>query len=147
MIGGSGNLTKVPGGTTGSLVLGGANTYTGTTTVSAGTLSISADDNLVPSRARPPRLTDLERRHAGDHGQLHAQRQPRHQPGVFGGTIDVAGGTTLTYNGIAAGTGSLTRPIPARWSSASRQYLQRHDDHQRRRIQVGLPTPFPASPT
>ena len=95
MIGGSGNLTQGAGGTTGSLVLGGANTYTGTTTVSAGTLSISADDNLgaVPGSASPGSLT------------------------LSGGTLATTASFTLNANrGI-----SLVRPAaPSTWPAAQR---------------------------
>ena len=46
-----GSLVKVG---TGTLTLTGANTYTGGTTISAGTLAISADNNLAVPAARSP---------------------------------------------------------------------------------------------
>src|SRR5208337_3787261 len=48
VISGSQSLTQGASGTTGTLVLGGANTYSGTTTISAGTLQVGAL-NSVPS--------------------------------------------------------------------------------------------------
>ena len=46
VIAGSNNLTKDWGGT---LVLSGSNTYSGTTTITSGTVSISSSDNLGPN--------------------------------------------------------------------------------------------------
>src|SRR5205814_2344037 len=47
-IGGAGSLTKIGAG---ALVLSGANSYTGTITVNAGTLQISSDANLGNTNA------------------------------------------------------------------------------------------------
>ena len=104
---GAGKLTKIDAGT---LVLGGANTYSGITTVSAGTLSIAADNNLgtAPSSATPGSLTINGGTLAATASfTLSANRGL--SLGASGGTIDTVNGTTLTYNGIAAGTGNLTK--------------------------------------
>jgi autotransporter-associated beta strand protein len=113
-IGGSHNLTQGAGGTAGTLVLGGSNTYSGTTTVSAGTLSISADSNLgaAPGSATPGSLT-LNGGELATTASFTLNANRGISLGASGDTIDtidtidVAGGTTLTYNGIAAGSGSL----------------------------------------
>ncbi|MGO8897425.1 MAG: autotransporter-associated beta strand repeat-containing protein, partial [Isosphaeraceae bacterium] len=108
VISGSDNLIQGASGTTGTLVLGGVNTYTGTTTVSAGTLSIAADDNLghAPTSATPGSLT-LSGGTLATTASFTLTTDRGISLGASGGTIDAAGGTTLTYGGIAAGSGSL----------------------------------------
>ncbi len=101
------NLTKVGSGT---LTLSGANTYVGNTTINAGTVAISADANLgtAPGAATAGKLvfnggtlqvTTAGQTIAANRGILL---------GAAGGTIQTDTGTT-TYNGVAAGTGALTK--------------------------------------
>lgn len=105
--GGSGyNLTKAGSGT---LTLTGANTYSGTTTLSLGTLSISADNNLgtAPASVTAGKLVLAGGTLATTAGfTLNSNRGIS----VTGATnLDVATGTTLVYGGIIAGTAQLTK--------------------------------------
>jgi autotransporter-associated beta strand protein len=94
----------------GALTLSHANTYTGSTTISTGRISISADNNLgaVPGSVTPASLTINGGALAATATfTLNANRGIG--LGASGGTIDVAASTILTYNGIAAGTSGLTK--------------------------------------
>ena len=86
-------------------ILGAANTYTGSTTVGSGsTVSISADDNLGvdPATATAGSLIFSGGTLAAtDSFTINANRGLSFQGSGTTATIDVAGGSTLTYNGIA----------------------------------------------
>ncbi|UUY07009.1 autotransporter domain-containing protein [Pseudomonas sp. J452] len=99
LIRGTGSLTQNGDGT---LVLNGANTYTGGTRINAGTLSIDADSSLGASSAH------LSIRNATLHTQqTFASNRLVSLTGDAGFTQ--AAGTDFTLNGVLSGTGSLTQ--------------------------------------
>ena len=99
---GSNALSLVKTGA-GNLTLAAADTYTGSTTISAGTLSISADNNLgnAPGSATPGWLT-INGGTLATTSSFLLNSNRGIAVGSSVGTIDVAGATTLTYNGIIA---------------------------------------------
>src|SRR5262249_42559947 len=104
---GTGALTKIDAGT---LVLGGTDTYTGATNINGGVLSISADANLGTAPVAP---TANQLTFNGGTLGVTADLTLDSNRGVTlnagGGTFDVNATKTLTYNGIAAGSGALTK--------------------------------------
>ncbi|TSA12003.1 MAG: hypothetical protein D4R79_08515, partial [Comamonadaceae bacterium] len=101
---GVGTLTKQGSG---AWVLSGANTYTGSTTLNAGTLSISADNNLgaAPVTVTPGKLVINGSATLASTATfaLSSNRGMSFGTGANAG-LNVASGTTLTYNGIIAST-------------------------------------------
>ncbi len=100
-------LTKDGGGT---LTLSAAGTYTGVTTINAGTLSIDADDRLgtPPGTPTAGRLTfNGGTLQATSSFTLSTNRGIAVSSG--GAAFDVATGMTLTYGGTATGAGGLTK--------------------------------------
>lgn len=99
---GASTLTK---GGTGTLVLTGANTYTGGTFIGAGTLSISSNSALGATATSAVMISDgatLRTTATMDTGT--------HLFTLFAGNanIDIANGTTLTVGGVMSGSGGLT---------------------------------------
>ena len=106
ILAGTANLVKSGAGT---LVLGNANTYTGTTTINGGVVSISMDSNLgqVPGSINTAALVfNSGTLNTSSTFTLNANR------GIAllgSGTIDVDGSSALTYNGIMSGSGSFAK--------------------------------------
>ena len=107
VISGSGNLVKTG---TGTLTLSGTNTYTGTTTISSGTLNIFADSGLgaAPGSATVGHLT-LNGGTLRTTATFTLNSNRGITLGSSHGTFNVHGSSTLTYGGIIAGSGSLTK--------------------------------------
>jgi len=89
----------------GTLTLTEANDYTGSTTIENGIISISADANLgaAPGTATASHLVLNGGTLASTADMSLNQNRGVELSGA--GTIDVATGTTLTYNGVIAGAG------------------------------------------
>lgn len=100
IVGGAGQLTKIGAGT---LVLQGANGYTGGTLISAGTVQVSSDGNLGAASGGVTL----------DGGALATTADVATARSFVltanGGTIDTAGGTTLTVQSSVSGTGALEK--------------------------------------
>ena len=96
--------------TSGTVVLSGANTYTGKTAVNAGTLSISADNNLgaVPGSVVADQLTVN-----GGTLQTTADTTITANRGITigasGGTFETLPSTTTTINSVVTGTGDINK--------------------------------------
>lgn len=101
------SLTKVGAGT---LVLSNTNTYSGGTVVNAGTVQVNADTRLgaVPGAVSASNITLNGGTLATTFtGTLATNRGV--SLGSAGGTLETVGATTLTYGGVVAGSGALTK--------------------------------------
>ena len=97
-------------GTDGLIQVGGTNTYSGTTTISGGKISISADNNLgqAPASATTGSLV-LNGGSLLSTSSITLDSDRGVSLGASGGTIENASTTTLTYGGIIADSGALTK--------------------------------------
>ena len=92
------------------MTLSGINTYSGTTTISAGTISISADSGLgtAPGSATAGHLT-LNGGTLQSTANFTLNSNRGTALGSSHGTFNINSGTTLNYGGAIAGTNNLTK--------------------------------------
>lgn len=107
VLAGSVGVSKTTGGT---VILSGANTFTGKTSVTGGVLSISADNNLgaAPGSNVDDQLT-LDGGTLQTTASLVIASTRRITVGVSGGTFDTAAATTTTVNSVILGSGPITK--------------------------------------
>ncbi len=107
MLSGSGSLTKVG---TGTLILSTANNYTGTTTLNNGILAISQDSNLGPAPGSATAGSLVFNGGTLENTATFTLASNRGiSLGASGGTFSTDPNTTLSYGGIIADSGALTK--------------------------------------
>lgn len=97
---GASELVKTDEGT---LVLGGANTYTGGTSIEDGVLQVSSDTNLGAATGG----LSFDEGTLRTTADMTSNRVTTLDTG--GGTLDTASGTTFTLGGVIGGVGGLTK--------------------------------------
>lgn len=104
------NMSSFTKAGTGTLTLSGANTFTGSTSILGGTLSISADNNLgtAPGVATPGHLI-LDGGTLATTATFTLNANRGINLGAGNGTFSIGAGTNLTYGGVIAGAGDLIK--------------------------------------
>jgi autotransporter-associated beta strand protein len=104
VLGGTAGLTKSGAGT---VTLSGANTYTGSTTLSAGTLQLGADNVISNTSAVTVEASgtlDLN-----DHSDTIASLAGAGTVALGTGTLTLGSGTDTAFTGLISGTGALVK--------------------------------------
>lgn len=112
VLSGSGSLTKTGEGT---LSLSGANTHSGATTVSAGTLSLGAD-NVLPNSAALT-VASGATVNFNDHSDTIGSLTGAGDVALGSGTLTLGGNNaSTTYGGELSGTGSVIKTGTGTWT-------------------------------